>query len=413
MKGKWIKTTLGDMARSIRGVSYRPDQLRKEYESDIITLLRATNIQNNIFVFSDLQFVPKEIVNDNQICKLFDIIMCMSNGSKKLVGKSAQFDSNPLGFTCGSFCSIIRSKDESLAKFVFVIVNSFEFKKQLDLTLSGSAINNLQNSQIDQFLFVIPEKKEDQQHIADILTSCDEVIEQTEKAIVKYLDIKAGMLQDLFTRGLDANGKLRPKPEDAPELYKDSPLGKIPKEWSIDTIGDLFDIEVGGDLRRELFSNFKTANHMYPIYSNSLENNGLYGYTTTPNYPAESITLTGRGTLGHAEHRMEPFDAIIRLVILKVKKDESVDCKFITEQVNYDQDFFIESTGVPQLTAPQSAKMRVRIPKIETEQSDIARHISAIDEKIEFEKKTLAKYRSIKLGLMKKLLTPPEGALET
>ena len=313
---------------------------------------------------------------------------------------------------CSADVLIFRAEKDIDSKFLFYILSQDHFFEYMMGSSKGSKMPRGDKSVIEKYPVCIPAAFTDQQHIADILTSCDEVIEQTEKAIAKYRDIKAGMLQDLFTRGVDANGKLRPKPEDAPQLYKDSPLGKIPKEWEIKTIGDLFDVEIGGDLQKDCFLSYKTVSHQYPIYSNSLENNGLYGYTTAPNYPAESITLTGRGSLGHAEHRKEPFDAIIRLVVLKVKKDQRVDCKFITEQINYDQDFFIESTGVPQLTAPQSAKMRVRMPKIETEQSNIAQHISAIDEKIELEEKTLAKYRSIKLGLMKKLLTPPEGALE-
>ena len=122
--------------------------------------------------------------------------------------------------------------------------------------------------------------------------------------------------------------------------------------------------------------------------------------------------MTGRGSLGHAEYRTTPFDAIIRLVVLKTKKKNAINCKFVTEQLNYDKDFFIESTGVPQLTAPQTAKMRIRIPFRYSEQQTIASHLFAIDEKIAIEKQTLQKYIAIKQGLMKKLLTPPEGALE-
>jgi type I restriction enzyme S subunit len=72
-----------------------------------------------------------------------------------------------------------------------------------------------------------------QRKIAKILTTVDNLIEQIEAAITKYQAIKQGMMHDLFTQGVDANGRLRPPREEAPELYKESELGWIPKEWEI------------------------------------------------------------------------------------------------------------------------------------------------------------------------------------
>jgi type I restriction enzyme S subunit len=63
------------------------------------------------------------------------------------------------------------------------------------------------------------------------------VIEKTEAAIAKYKAIKSGMMHDLFARGIDLKtGKLRPRYEEAPELYKESELGWVPREWEVDTI---------------------------------------------------------------------------------------------------------------------------------------------------------------------------------
>lgn len=66
---------------------------------------------------------------------------------------------------------------------------------------------------------------------AEILSTVDEAIEQTEALIAKTQQIKAGLMHDLFTRGVTANGQLRPPREEAPQLYKQSPLGWIPREW--------------------------------------------------------------------------------------------------------------------------------------------------------------------------------------
>jgi len=70
----------------------------------------------------------------------------------------------------------------------------------------------------------------EQRRIAEILDTIDEAIQKTEVIISKLKSMKQGLLHDLLTRGLDKNGKFR-DPKAHPEQFKDSPLGRIPKEW--------------------------------------------------------------------------------------------------------------------------------------------------------------------------------------
>ena len=72
-----------------------------------------------------------------------------------------------------------------------------------------------------------------QRKIAAILTSIDTAIEKIEALIAKYQQIKAGLMHDLFTRGVLPNGQLRPPREQAPELYQETAIGWIPREWRI------------------------------------------------------------------------------------------------------------------------------------------------------------------------------------
>ena len=74
--------------------------------------------------------------------------------------------------------------------------------------------------------------KDEQRRIAEILDTIDETIQKTETLISKLKAMKQGLLHDLLTRGLDKNGKLR-DPKAHPEQFKDSPLGRIPKEWGV------------------------------------------------------------------------------------------------------------------------------------------------------------------------------------
>lgn len=69
--------------------------------------------------------------------------------------------------------------------------------------------------------------------IAQLLDTLDTAIHQTEAIVEKLKQVKQGLLHDLLTRGLDANGELRPSHVVAPDLYQESPLGWRPKDWEI------------------------------------------------------------------------------------------------------------------------------------------------------------------------------------
>lgn len=168
-------------------------------------------------------------------------------------------------------------------------------------------------------------------------------------------------------------------------------------------IKDVFDLSAGGDVDRNHFSTYKTSEHRYPIFSNSLENHGLYGYTSNPRYCANSVTITGRGSVGHAEYRQEAFDAIIRLLVLE-PKDNRVYPRFVADFINNCVGFPLESTGVPQLTAPQIMNIELELPQY-GEQKEIADLLTDVNSLIAMLEKQLAKKKAIKQGTMQELLT--------
>ncbi|MDD1139248.1 restriction endonuclease subunit S [Pseudomonas sp. TNT2022 ID233] len=84
-----------------------------------------------------------------------------------------------------------------------------------------------------------------QERIAQILDTLDTAIRETEALIDKLKAVRQGLLHDLLTRGVDANGQLRPPQSEAPQLYKESPLGWISKEWEASTVEAEFDVESG------------------------------------------------------------------------------------------------------------------------------------------------------------------------
>ena len=78
----------------------------------------------------------------------------------------------------------------------------------------------------------------EQRRIAEILDTLDHAIRKTEQVIAKLQQMKQGLLHDLLTRGIDENGELR-DPERHPEQFKDSVLGRIPRGWGVQRLGDV------------------------------------------------------------------------------------------------------------------------------------------------------------------------------
>jgi type I restriction enzyme S subunit len=144
-------------------------------------------------------------------------------------------------------------KDNISKSFIKWILSSEAILRQLNRNSNQSAQANFGKQDLDKLKFKIPSTPE-QNKISKILNTTELVIEKTQAAIAKYKAIKQGMLNDLFTRGIDIKtGKLRPKQEDAPELYKESELGWIPQEWYVDAISEL--------VKKDILDSIQDGNH--------------------------------------------------------------------------------------------------------------------------------------------------------
>ena len=184
--------------------------------------------------------------------------------------------------------------------------------------------------------------------------------------------------------------------------YKHSEVGVIPDDWEARKLSEHFKIYAGGDVPKHSLSSVRTESHPYPIFANALQEKGLYGFTSERRAKKDSLTITGRGYLGHAEYRDEEFFPIVRLLVLEPVGD--LDAKFTTYAVNDRVKFAFESTGVPQLTAPQVGQYLVAAPSI-PEQRAIAQALSDVDALLATLDQVIAKKRDLKQATMQQLLT--------
>lgn len=96
----------------------------------------------------------------------------------------------------------------------------------------------------------------EQRVIAQISERLDTALHETEAIIAKLMAVKQGLLHDLLTRGIAANGELRPPQAEAPHLYKESPQGWIPKEWEDTVLGAVTTWASGGTPSRAVPGNW-------------------------------------------------------------------------------------------------------------------------------------------------------------
>lgn len=146
-------------------------------------------------------------------------------------------------------------------------------------------------------------------------------------------------------------------------------IGDIPSHWNIVRLAHIFNAKAGGDAKPELYSDTKDAIHPFPVFTNSLLENQVYAYTSSPTFQSGSITVTGRGEIGHAFLRDTDFDAIIRLLVLTPRI--ALCCKYFTYFIDGVMEFFSDSAAVSQLSAQQINKEQVIIPPL-AEQEAIA-----------------------------------------
>lgn len=141
------KLKIKDLAKQIRGVSYKTSDLHEELDSQSVILLRANNISNGLINFDDVIYVDKQKVSEIQYLKKGDILICASSGSKKLVGKAASVDFD-MECTFGAFCKVVRPKEEYM-DYLGSYFQSSIYRNKISKASLGANINNIRNEHID------------------------------------------------------------------------------------------------------------------------------------------------------------------------------------------------------------------------------------------------------------------------
>ena len=187
---------LNVLGKVIRGVSYKPEQVITKNDPNAFMLLRSNNISPNFKTnYTEVYYIDNSVLKSEQELCLGDIIICMSNGSKELVGKASEITEMPnVKSSVGSFCAIYRPHPDS--QFVKYLFQSSEYRKQIALLLSGSNINNLKPSDIESIAFNVKENID--KTAMDSLKRTDDIISRLTIQIEQSQQIKQELINKMF-----------------------------------------------------------------------------------------------------------------------------------------------------------------------------------------------------------------------
>lgn len=186
----WDAKPLGEIGDSLIGLTYRPSEVRK-YGT---LVLRSSNVQNGALCFDDNVFVDTDIP-DRIMVRPGDILVCVRNGSRDLIGKSALIDERAVGMTFGAFMAVFRSEHGKLLHHVF---QSCIFKKQINEHL-GATINQITNKSLNSFKVPLAPTDEERTEIANALSDVDALLATLDQVIAKKRDLKQATMQQLLT----------------------------------------------------------------------------------------------------------------------------------------------------------------------------------------------------------------------
>jgi type I restriction enzyme S subunit len=395
---KWVKKSLGEV---IIKVADR-DHFTPIYVESGVAMISPKDISLYEKIdFSDCKYITREAHELNRKktdLKTGDLVFTRIGA---LLGKVCIVESWMPEFSILHSAAMIRADNSIIdSQYLMYFIKSIQFQSQIKNQIQSIGVPDLGLEKIKRFEIAYPSNKNGQRQIAKILSSCDIVIENTQAAIGKYKAIKQGMLQDLFTRGININtGKLRPKYKNAPELYKESNLGMVPKEWVIERVDKLVKITTGSKDTQN-----KEEKGEYPFFVRSQTIEKISSYS----YDGEAILTSGDGVgVGKIYHYINgKFDFHQRVYMLyEFEKNIVPKYLFYYFSNNFlaEVDKYSAKTTVDSVRREMIAGMLVPQPDI-LEQKEIAKKLVILENKLNAEEIYLYKLQQIKAGLMGDLL---------
>ena len=281
----------------------------------------------------------------------------------------------------------------------------------------GSTFEAINSNELAQWPVFHPTCRREQKKIAEIISTVDKATEQTAALIAKQQRVKAGMMQDLLTRGIDENGNLR---TEQTHKFKDSPLGRIPEGWIVRTLDEILILKhygistgltenptgipvlrmnnlVDGEI---CYSDIKYSNESATFKLLLDDGDVLFNRTNSIDYVGRTAIYRNHETpVSFASYlvRLVPYSTVLLPEYLNLWLNDAVN------QVRIKQ---LATIGVQQANVNPTnlGTLMIAIPESLDEQQMIVDAVLTCADKIYRTRRNLAKLVSIKKSLMQDLL---------
>lgn len=378
----WQVAALGDIGQCLIGLTYKPSNVRQHG----VLVLRSSNIQEGALAFDDNVYVDVDIPERIRV-KDGDILVCVRNGSRALIGKCALLDRRVVGQTFGAFMSVYRTPD---SPFVFQQFQSNLIKRQVSEHI-GATINQITNANLNAFKIPLPSNREEQRAIATTLSDVDALISSLDQLIAKKRDIKQATMQQLLT------GKQR--------------LPGFSGEWEVKCFGEL------ASPRRERIDPKRTGTHDFCVELEHIESGTgkLAGHGATSDESSlKTVFRKGDVLFGKLRAYLRKYWLADRPGVCSTEiwalaaNERLVRPEYLLQLVKVDRFIDVASTAygthMPRSDWNVVRSFEVALPK-EEEQTAIASVLSDMDAQIAVLEQKRDKTLALKQGMMQVLLT--------
>lgn len=424
---EWNTHNIRDIAKLGRENFIDGDWIETPFITDEgIRLIQTGNIGIGSFINKNKKYISEESFNLLRCKEVLpgDVLICRL---AEPVGRACIVpDLNERNITSVDVVIFRIDEDRFSKEFVVQKINTQEFLDKCLEVSAGTTRTRISRTNLGKLELKAPGLRQ-QQKIAKILTTVDNLIEKTEALIEKYQAIKQGMMHDLFTRGIDANGQLRPSHHVAPHIYKQTELGWIPKEWEVIRVTEFASDEKNAIVDGPFGSNLKTIHYRetgVPVIQSGFVTSNIfvadeYIYVDETKFYSEIRSKVGPGDIVMAKIGAQcgrcaimPDNHPIGILAgnsLKITVAKQNSNKYLESLLHFFQrigklDLITSTTAQPAISMSSLKVMKMQYAKPD-EQVRIVRALSSIEQRIGIENKSLLKLKETKKGLMQDLLT--------
>ncbi|EJK2426500.1 restriction endonuclease subunit S [Vibrio parahaemolyticus] len=403
----WKKLQLAEVCDLQGGFAFKS----KDFTQIGIPLIKISNIKNLDIVMDNCVYVDS--VKEQFLVSEGDILIAMSGATTGKIGRYTLDKPAALNQRVGAF----KPHQKLSSDYLFYVLQQDRIVSEWLKDAIGGAQPNINPANVLDVEVLLP-SMEEQQKIAEVLSTVDKKIDLIDQKITETEKLKTGLMQKLFSEGVgvqDENGNWQPHTE-----FQDSPFGKVPSSWALETLEQRLDV-------------IKDGTHFSPK-----SKEGPCKYLTSKNIRFGELDLTNISYISQEEHDRiykgspvkygdilltkdgantgnaaintleEPFSLLSSVAYLR-GSEEDVDHGYLLQ-------LLLSPKGQSMMKSAMAGQAitRLTLKKIGAfvlpfapidEQNEIERILSTVDKKLQLLKKQKAETQQLKKGLMQKLLT--------